>query len=86
VAPVEPGERPWTDGVKIFADADASPPDQLRCVVVQAALLAAGSVDPEVMRALARRPALARAGLFEMIDAYLAGESKGGQRVVRKQR
>ena len=30
VAPVEPGERPWTDGVTVFADADASPRDQLR--------------------------------------------------------
>ena len=60
VAPVEPGERPWTDGVTVFADVDASPRDQLRCVAVQAALLAAGSLDPEVVRGLARRPALAR--------------------------
>src|SRR5262249_46908594 len=37
-----------------------SPRDQLRCVAIQAALLAAGSLDPEVMRNLARRPALAR--------------------------
>lgn len=60
VAPVEPGERPWTDGVTVFADVDANPRDQLRCVAVQAALLAAGSLDPEVMRGLARRPAVAR--------------------------
>src|SRR5262249_17124442 len=41
VASVKPGERPWTDGVTVFADGDASPRDQLRCVAVQAALLAA---------------------------------------------
>src|SRR5262245_5650341 len=60
VAPVEPGGRPWTDGVTVFADALASPRDQLRCVAVQAALLAAGSLDSEIMRRLARRPMLAR--------------------------
>jgi len=60
VAPVAPGERPWTDGVTVFADADASARAQLRCVAVQAALLAAGSLDPEVLRGLARRPAIAR--------------------------
>jgi len=60
VAPVERGERAWTDGVTIFADVDASPGEQLRAVAVQAALLAAGSLDVEVVRGLARRSALAR--------------------------
>jgi len=60
VAPVKPGERPWTDGVTVFANEDASPRDQLRCVAVQAALLAAGSLDPDVARGLVRRPGLAR--------------------------
>ena len=60
VGPVEPGGRPWTDGMTIFADEDASPRDQLRCVVVQAALLSAGSLDPEIVRGLARRRALVR--------------------------
>ena len=60
VAPIEPGGHPWTDGVTVFADLDASSRDQLRCVAVQAALLAAGSLDSEVVRRLARRPALAR--------------------------
>jgi hypothetical protein len=60
VAPVARGERPWTDGMTVFASAEASPRDQLRCVAVQAALLAAGSLDPEIIRSLARRPALAR--------------------------
>ena len=39
----------------VFADVDASARDQLRCVAVQAALLAAGSLDPDVVRGLARR-------------------------------
>jgi hypothetical protein len=60
VAPVKPGERPWTDGVTVFADPNASSRDQLRSVAIQAALLAAGSLDPEIMRGLVRRPALAR--------------------------
>jgi Mg-chelatase subunit ChlD len=60
VAPAKPGERPWTDGVTVFANVDASPRDQLRCVAVQAALLAAGSLDLEVVRGLSRRPALVR--------------------------
>ena len=60
VAPVEPGEQPWTDGMTVFADAKASPRDQLRSVAVQAALLAAGSLDPTVVRGLGWRPALAR--------------------------
>ena len=73
VAPVEPGERPWTDGVTVFADVDASPRDQLRCVAVQAALLAAGSLDPEVARGLARRPALVRRYLAVEGHRALAG-------------
>ena len=45
VAPVRPGELPWTDGVTIFAHVNASAHDQRRCVAVQAALLASGSLD-----------------------------------------
>jgi len=74
VAPVEPGERPWTDGVTVFATVDASPRDQLRCVAVQAALLAAGSLDPEILRAVARRPALVRRYLAVEGHRALAGQ------------
>jgi Mg-chelatase subunit ChlD len=57
---VAAGDGSWTDGTIIFADVDASPRDQLVSIVVQAALLGAGSLDPEIVPGLARRAALAR--------------------------
>jgi nitric oxide reductase NorD protein len=60
VASVEPGEQTWTDGATVFVDAEADPAAQLRSVAVQASLLGAGSLDPEVLGRLPRRPALAR--------------------------
>jgi hypothetical protein len=76
VAAAAPGERPWTDGVTVFANADAGPADQLRCIAIQAALLAAGSLAPDVVRLLSRRPALARRYLtVEGHRALAANES-----------
>ena len=60
VAAAATGEGAWTDGSTVFVDADAHPRDQVRSLVVQASLLGAGSLEFEVVRALARRPALAR--------------------------
>ena len=60
VAPAEVGSPAWTDGATILVDAALDRRDRLRCTTVQAALLAAGSLEPDVMRSLARRPALAR--------------------------
>jgi len=60
VAPSKPGEPPWTDGRMVFVDADRSAREQLEALAVQASLLAAGSLDPDVVRRLTRRPALAR--------------------------
>jgi nitric oxide reductase NorD protein len=54
------GQRAWTDGTTVFVDADADPTDQVRMVTVQASLLAAGSLAPDIVRQLVRRPALAR--------------------------
>lgn len=56
VAPAAPGEPPWTDGQVIFVRADASPPEQVESLAVQASLLAAGSLDPGVLRRLVGRP------------------------------
>ena len=39
VAPAAGADRPWTDGSTVFVAADASPQDQVRAIVVQAALL-----------------------------------------------
>ncbi len=60
VAAGERGEPAWTDGTTIFLDADTSACDRLETLAVQASLLAAGSLEPDVVRRLTRRPALAR--------------------------
>ncbi|HUO49754.1 MAG TPA: hypothetical protein VMU09_13065, partial [Acidimicrobiales bacterium] len=60
VAACEPGAAPWTDGATIFLDASWPAGDQLRALAVQASLLGAGSLEPDVLRTLARRPGLAR--------------------------
>ena len=60
VAPGEPGEPAWTDGTVVFVDASISTSEQVEAVAVQASLLAAGSLDTDVVRRLMRRPALAR--------------------------
>jgi hypothetical protein len=54
------GEPAWTDGRTIFVDAATGMRDQLETIAVQASLLAAGSLDSDIVRRLARRPALAR--------------------------
>ena len=60
VAPGEPGEPAWTDGNVVFIDAGSGRREQVEAVAVQASLLAAGSLDTDVVRRLGRRPALAR--------------------------
>lgn len=60
VAPTARGDLPWTDGKTVLIDADASALDQVGVLAVQASLLAAGSLEPHILRRLVRRPALAR--------------------------
>jgi nitric oxide reductase NorD protein len=60
VAPGVPGEPAWTDGTTIYVDAGANPRERLTSLAVQASLLGAGSLDADVVRALVRRPAVAR--------------------------
>jgi nitric oxide reductase NorD protein len=60
VAPGEPGEPAWTDGRMVFVDAYTSTRDQFEALAVQASLLAAGSLEPDVVCRLTRRPALAK--------------------------
>jgi hypothetical protein len=60
VSPGVPGELAWTNGKVVYIDAERSVHEQLAEVAVQAALLAAGSLETEVAAALARRPALSR--------------------------
>jgi nitric oxide reductase NorD protein len=60
VMPGEPGELAWTDGKVVFVDPNISTREQVEALTVQASLLAAGSLDPDVVRRLTRRSALAR--------------------------
>ena len=63
VAELQPGEPPWTDGQTIYVDPAArarAKLEALKAVAVQASMIAAGSLDPDVVRPLVRHPRLAR--------------------------
>ena len=60
VAAGESGKPAWTDGRTVFIDPEATHGMQLQCVVVQAALLCAGSLEPSVLAKLARKPSATR--------------------------
>ncbi|MGV0716841.1 VWA domain-containing protein [Mycolicibacterium sp. XJ662] len=57
-APV--GQPAYTDGQTIFVSASRSPAEQRREVVLQAALLGAGSLDANLVKPLRGRPSLTR--------------------------
>jgi len=59
VAEVEAGEPAWTDGKTVFIDPSSGVSRQLAAVAVQACLLSAGSLEPDLVRRLNRRRALA---------------------------
>jgi nitric oxide reductase NorD protein len=67
VAGLQPGEPSWTDGQTIYIDAGARARARLEAVAVQASMIAAGSLDADVVRPLIRHPRMAR--------RYLAVES-----------
>jgi hypothetical protein len=60
VASGQPGGPAWTDGAAVYVDATAGAREQLAALAVQASLLVAGSLEPDVVRRLAGRPVLAR--------------------------
>ena len=60
VAPAEVGSPSWTDGMTIFVDPDAEVVDVVRSVAVQASLLSAGSLSPEMGANLSGRAAMVR--------------------------
>jgi hypothetical protein len=66
VAAAAPGESAWTDGNIVFVAVDAPARDRVGSIAVQAALLAAGSIDRDLLAPLARRSAV--------IPRYLAIE------------
>jgi nitric oxide reductase NorD protein len=59
VAYGDPGEPPWTDGTTVVIDPASSDPELLAAVAVQACLIRAGSLQPETLRSMRRRPKLA---------------------------
>jgi len=73
VAATGPGEAPWTDGVTVYLDPAATPARRMTQLAVQTALIAAGSLAPDAVAALVRKPRLAR--------RYLAVE---GRRALRE--
>jgi len=60
VAAGEPGKPAWTDGRTVFVDPEEARETQLHCVLVQASLLCAGSLQPAVLATLARKPRVTR--------------------------
>ncbi|MUL67934.1 nitric oxide reductase activation protein [Mycobacterium sp. CBMA 234] len=60
VAAALPGEPAWTDGSTMFVDPSASTADQRRALAVQSSLLAAGSLEPDIVRRIGRRTDVAR--------------------------
>ncbi len=76
VAELQPGERSWTDGQTIFVDAAARIRAKLEAIAVQASMIAAGSLDPEVVRSLVRQPRLARRYLA--VEGHRALVANGG--------
>ena len=60
VATTAKGEATWTDGKVVYVDGREDPAGRVRALAVQASLLAAGSLDPPILRKLFRRPKLAQ--------------------------
>ncbi|BBZ41084.1 hypothetical protein MCNS_41470 [Mycobacterium conspicuum] len=58
VAELPAGEPSWTDGQTIYVDGSVA--GRLPAIAVQASLIAAGSLKPDVVRPLVRHPRLAR--------------------------
>ncbi|MHA7648352.1 VWA domain-containing protein [Mycobacterium sp. ML4] len=76
VAPLPPGEPAWTDGHTIYVDDAAGPKTEvLQAIAVQASLLAADSLVPEVLRSLVRHPRLVRRYLAIEGHRALAGNA-----------
>ncbi|WP_395311676.1 VWA domain-containing protein [Mycobacterium sp. AMU20-3851] len=77
----DPGEPAWSDGQLIRVDAALPPAQRLASVAVQASMIGAGSLHPDIVRKLVRHPKLARRYLAVeahralAANAYLLPES-----------
>ncbi|NTY60808.1 nitric oxide reductase activation protein NorD [Mycolicibacterium sphagni] len=54
VAPAESGAPPWTDGQSIFVDPAAAQRDIIEAIAVQASLIAADSLEVDIVKTLTR--------------------------------
>ena len=76
VAAAAPGEQSWCDGSTVFLELGMGPLHEIQALAVQASLAACGSLDPDVLSHLVRRPALTRRYLaMEGHRALSANES-----------
>ncbi len=66
------GEAAYTNGRAVFVSAEAGLATQRREMLVQSALLGAGSLDPRLVKALRARPTVARRYLALEGDRVLA--------------
>ncbi len=55
-----PGEPPWTDGQTVFVDLSLPARTNLAAIAVHASMIAAGSLDPDIVRPLVRHSRWAR--------------------------
>lgn len=60
VAPLQPGEPSWTDGQTVYVDPTQGRRANLESAAVHASLIAAGSLDTEIMDSLVRHPRIAK--------------------------
>lgn len=60
VAATVAGEPAWTDGTTVYIDATDGPASQVQALALQASLLAAGSLEPSVLRQIRRHRNAAR--------------------------
>jgi nitric oxide reductase NorD protein len=71
----KPGEPCWTNGKLVYVDDTVSEREQITAILVQASLVSAGSLAPDVLRALTRRGRLAERYLA--VEAHRALEANG---------
>ena len=84
VVEIDAGAKAWTDGSTIFLPAKAAPADRMAMLAVQASLLAAGSLQPDVIRPLARRPRAMQRHLTVEADRALAANEEVLPLIVRR--
>jgi Mg-chelatase subunit ChlD len=67
---IGPAPEAWTDGSTVHVPAGLPRSDEVRTIALQACLVAGGSLDPEVLRALVHRPTVRRR--YTTLEGYRA--------------